>query len=157
MGEPGDTIKVRTALAQDIQRINQVIAAAMNSWRISDRVKRISLPLYQYQVDDMDYFQILVAENQNGKVLGVTATEDGEGRSLALHGIYVDPDCHRQGVGSGLLRQVEQIAAAQGYDSLTVKAKADSTGFFANQGFGKLPIENPDRDYPYRYRKALDF
>ena len=78
MGEPGDMIKVRTTLAQDIQRINQVIAAAMNSWRISDRVKRISLPLYQYQVDDMDYFQILVAENQNGEVLGVTATEDGE-------------------------------------------------------------------------------
>lgn len=153
---------LRAAQPQDLERINRVIARAIDSWRIKDRVKRISLPLYQYQGDDLNFLQIFVVENQNGDLLGVAATEDGESGEtrtdlpvLNLHGIYVDPACHRRGVGSRLLEKVEQIASVQGYATLMVKAKADATGFFARRNFEKLAIQNPDRDYPYRYRKPL--
>ena len=153
---------VRTAQRQDLERINRVIARAIDSWRITERVKRISLPLYQYQADDLDFFQVFVAENQHGDLLGVAATEDGEsvdGRAgpavINLHGIYVDPTYHGRGAGSRLLQKVEQVASMQGYSALLVKAKADATGFFARLNFDRLPIRDPDRDYPYRYRKPL--
>lgn len=161
--EQADRVVLRAARVQDLEGINRVIAAAMVSWRISDRVKRISLPLYQYQADDLDFFQLFVAENAEGELLGVAALEEGDpadGESgpgaINLHGIYVDPGFHRQGVGASLLDQVERIACLQGYRMLTVKAKADSTGFFVKQGFEKLPVRDPGRDYPYRFRKSLD-
>jgi N-acetylglutamate synthase-like GNAT family acetyltransferase len=155
-------VVVRTAQRRDLERINRVIARAIDSWRITERVKRICLPLYQYQADDLDFFQVFVAENQHGDLLGVAATEDGEsadGRAgpavINLHGIYVDPTYHGRGAGSCLMQKVEQIASIQGYSALLVKAKADATGFFARLNFDKLPIRDPDRDYPYRYRKPL--
>lgn len=163
LAEQAEGVALRAARAQDLEGINRVIAAAMDCWRISDRVKRISLPLYQYQAEDMDFLQIFVAENAEAELLGVAALEEGDSMDepsdpglISLHGIYVDPAFHGRSVGASLLGQVERIAFLQGYRVMTVKAKADSTGFFTGQGYEKLPVRDPHRDYPYRFRKLLD-
>ncbi len=161
--EQADGGRFRMARPIDLEGINRVISSAMDAWRISERVKRISLPLYQYGLDDLDFFQIFVVENAKGQLLAVAALEqvdssgDQDGAEpVNLHGIYVDPVVHGTGLGSDLLEKVGRVAAMQGYRTMIVKAKADSTGFFIKQGFEKLPVRDPNRDYPYRYRKSLD-
>jgi len=42
-------------------------------------------------------------------------------------------------------------ARAQGCDGVLVKAQADAEGFFGSQGLQKLPVLQPNRDYPHRY------
>jgi hypothetical protein len=38
---------------------------------------------------------------------------------------------------------------------LLVKATQDAQGFFRARGLAPLPVENPQRDYPYRFWKAV--
>ncbi len=155
-----DAVVFREADAGELRRINEIIAAAMDTWRLSERVKRISLPLYRYQADDLEHLQIIVAATEAGDIVGVAAIEAADpgecpaGQSGALlHGLYIDPRRHRSGLGTRLLQRMETIAVAQGFDGLLVKAQREATAFFEARGFTRLPIEDHSRDYPYRYWK----
>ncbi len=46
-------IRLRDARAPDLHSVNNLIAAAIDTWQLADRVKRISLPLYRYHEDDL--------------------------------------------------------------------------------------------------------
>ena len=50
-----------------------------------------------------------------------------------------------------MLTAAATAARAQGCDGVLVKAQADAEGFFGSQGLQKLPVLQPDRDYPHRY------
>jgi N-acetylglutamate synthase-like GNAT family acetyltransferase len=156
-------IRIRTATRADLPRVNDLITRAIDTWRVSDRVKRISLPLYRIQADELAYFQVIVAEDERGEIVGVAAIEPPgavtgskqEGFNMLLHGIYVDPAQHRNGVGSRLLSRVEAMVAEQGCHGLLVKARADAAGFFEARGFERLPVSDAARDYPHRYWKRI--
>ncbi len=90
-------INLRKANHADLEAINQLIGSAINTWNLADRVKRISLPLYCYDEHDLVHLQILIAETEDLRIVGVSALEpiditDDEGRSMStIHGLYVDP------------------------------------------------------------------
>jgi hypothetical protein len=50
-----------------------------------------------------------------------------------------------------LLDAAATAARDQGMDGLLVKAQADASGFFAARGLQRLAVDDPARDYPYRY------
>jgi len=52
-------VKLRGADPSDLYSINNLIAAAIGTWNLADRVKRISLPLYRYHEDDLREMQIV--------------------------------------------------------------------------------------------------
>ena len=156
------TITLRKAEYRDLGQINTLIAAAMDTWRLSKRVKRLSLPLYQYHAQDLEHLQVIVAETEATTIVGIAAIEPADaseyprGQNAALlHGIYVDPIRHRYGIGTRLLRYMQATASSRGYDGLLVKANPEARTFFEARAFEKLPIEDPSRDYPYRYWKLL--
>ena len=102
---------LRPATADDLAEINHVIDAAVMSWNLPERVKRLSLPSYHYSVTDLDHLAIRVAETGD-EIAGVSATEPAEAgvgpedsRTMLLHGLYVFPACSRQGIGITLLCQ----------------------------------------------------
>jgi len=142
----------------DLARTNAIIEAAVMSWSLSDRVKRLSLPVYRYRAHDLEHLTLVGASDAAGRLLGVAAWEPPEpddappGKSaLLLHGIFVDPGFHRRGVGSRLLLSAVEAARARGVDGLLVKATREALGFFEARGLERLPVERPDRDYPFRY------
>jgi len=155
-------IRVRDTTLEDLATLNTLVAAAMKSWQLSERVLRLSLPLYRYIAQDFEHQCLLLAETGNALAVGMAAIEaagasdNPSARNPALlHGIYVDPGYHRLGIGSELLARVEVIARSMGYDGLLVKANPEATAFFEAQNFQQLPILDPARDYPYRYWKPL--
>lgn len=156
----GDTASpwLRDANSDDLEQINSVISRAMDSWQIAPRVRRISLPLYQYDRLDLQHLQTIVAEFDNGDLAGVATlesadlTESPQGLNAALlHGLYVDPAYHRQGIGSCLLQRIESLAKAASFDGLLVKANRDARPFFDASGMERLAVIDSARDYPYRY------
>ena len=156
------TITLRKADYPDLVQINTLIAAAMDTWRLSKRVKRLCLPLYQYDVHDLEHLQIIVVETDKTSLTGVAAievadaTECPRGHDGALlHGIYVDPLLHNNGIGTRLLIHMQLMASSEGYRGLLVKANPEATSFFEARDFKKLPVEDPSRDYPYRYWKSF--
>lgn len=153
-------INLRKASTHDLAEVNKIIDAAVMNWNLPERVKRLSLPSYHYQAHDLDMLEIVVAETSKGQIVGVAAWEQADPkdtparqRALLLHGIYVDPEFQRQGVGQVLLKEAEQATRDQGFTGLLVKAQADAAGFFLSQGMQALAIENQSRDYAYRYWK----
>ena len=155
-------LSLRQADNDDLGNINDVIAAAMNTWDLAERVKRISLPLYRYQSHDLVHLHILVAESSASGIVGVATLEQARASGLAdaqstsiLHGLYVDPSHHGKGVGSLLLKRIEEIAALTDARGLLVKAQHEAVGFFVHLGFKALPVDDESRDYPYRLWKRF--
>jgi N-acetylglutamate synthase-like GNAT family acetyltransferase len=143
-----------------LQAINRVIEAAIQSWPVTDRVKRLSLPVYRYAVADLDCYEIHAARIQ-GQLVGVVAwchwnsTHEADRSPQALlHGIYVQADQHGRGVGAALLQQAVNAARASGHTAILAKASRFATGFFERQGFTRL--DSGRGDYPYMYSLVLE-
>ena len=157
-------IKLRTASLIDLDGINKVVASAVMSWQLSERVKRLSLSSHLYTEIDFRHLQFVLAEKNNtpeAQIVGVAAWEDADAlntpqgkRALLLHGIYVDAQYHRQGIGQALFECAQQTATAQHYDGLLVKAQADAREFFIARGMHPLAQEN-NRQYSNRFWKPL--
>jgi len=146
----------------DLDRINEIIKAAIYTWQLPERVKRISWPLYRYQENDLIQMQWLIAELENFGIVGLAALEETDvmglpdaKRALLFHGLYVDPMYHRLGVATQLVSDAELVAAKMNMSGLLVKAQVDAVPFFNKQGFTNLVVKDISRDYVYRYWKAI--
>lgn len=154
-----NNIKLRQGTADDLEAVNALIEAAIITWDLPDRVKRLSLPSYCYRAHDLEHLVLVIAESATGDMMGIATWEPAETEDmpenqagLLLHGIYVHPVQHHKGIGGRLLDAVLQAGREEdGYDGLLVKANKDAQGFFAAKGLQPLPVEHPGRDYPYRY------
>jgi GNAT superfamily N-acetyltransferase len=141
----------------DLPAINSVIEQALASWDTAERVKRLALPVYRYQPEDLDHMWLLAAESTGGELVGVAALEEADGADLPqtgpgllLHGIYVRPEAMGMGIGGRLVEVSAGIVRALGYDGLLVKSVRQSRGFFERCGLRALH-QRGDKDYPYRY------
>ncbi|MFT4606391.1 MAG: N-acetylglutamate synthase-like GNAT family acetyltransferase [Gammaproteobacteria bacterium] len=146
----------------DLDHINDIIKSAIDTWQLPERVKRMSLPLYRYQEEDLMHMQFLIAEIADVGIVGLASLEETDTtempnnqRTMLLHGLYVDPFYHRQGIATKLVESVELSASKCGVNGLLVKAQADSAPFFIKKGFTKLPVKDYSRDYDYRYWKTV--
>jgi predicted N-acetyltransferase YhbS len=155
-------VQLREARITDLTAINRVIEAAIGTWDLADRVKRVSLPLYRYQAHDLDFLSMVVATDADGEILGVAAWEPAnptdlpaDQAALLLHGIYVAPAQHHRGIGTRLLRSAEQAAVERRFAGILVRAQAGAAAFFSKNGFEKLAVGDHRRDYPHRYWKPL--
>ena len=148
-----DDPQLRIAGQADLAAINRIVAQAMAGWDISDRVRRLSLPLYRYAEEDIEFLDLLVFERE--AIEGVAALEPREGGSALLHGIYVLPQQHRSGIGSRLLRSAESLALRRGFRDLRVRARPESVGFFAANSYRSLPGDENSAGYPWLMHKAL--
>jgi len=156
------TVTLRFVEADDLPAVNAVIERAVMSWNLPERVKRLSLSTYSYTPLDLEHLDVAAAVRGAGDILGVAAWEPadpadtpGGCSGLLLHGIYVDPAAHHQGIGTKLLAAAQAAARERAVDGVLVKAQRGAEGFFAARGFRKLSVEDPERDYPHRYWMGL--
>lgn len=160
---PETEISLRVARETDLDALNAVVSACVMSWNLPERVKRLSLRSYCYTAFDLEHLEIQLAlTKQSSQVIGVAAWEAAvstdlpTGKSgLLLHGLYVDPQFQNRGIGRRLVEAVMEVAQERSVDGLLVKAQPDAVGFFRSLGFRHVPVETPERDYPYRWWKSL--
>jgi predicted N-acetyltransferase YhbS len=158
-------MNIRPARLADLESINRVISAAVMTWDLPERVKRLALSSYHYHAVDFAHFGMCVAE-QHDQIVGVAAWEPVDPRDLPdelavgahgllLHGLYVDPSHQRQGLGRLLLQPVLQAAQQASVAGVLVKAQSDAVPFFRALGWTELAVRDRVRDYPHRYWQAL--
>ncbi|WP_455210687.1 GNAT family N-acetyltransferase [Kaarinaea lacus] len=155
--------KIRSANKTDLDAINLVTEAAVMTWDLPERVKRLSLSSYRYNELDFDHLDMVVAEDSHEHIIGVASWEPAEAKdapaghtALLLHGIYVNPSYHRRGIGQQLFRAAEHAVRKHHFDGLLVKAQQDANDFFLSMGMSRLPIEDPKRHYANRFWKRAD-
>ncbi len=149
---------IRSADKTDLDAINHIIEAAIMTWELPERVKRLSLTSYLYTNLDFDHLEMVVAQDVRQSIIGLAAWEQADAKDtpsertgLALHGIYVDPSRHHQGIGRQLFRHAQQAVRKYHCDGLLVKAQRDAKGFFISQGMNRLPVEDHSRQYENRF------
>lgn len=153
-------IIIRPANVDDLDALNGVVEAAVMSWQLPERVKRLALPSYRYDEMDLNYYSLAVAE-EDEKIIAIAAWDSEAhlakqgSKGLLLHGIYVQPEYQRRGMGSRLFAAAENAVKESGLDGLLVKAQNDAVEFFLAQGMQKLQAEDQHRDYENRYWKQL--
>jgi GNAT superfamily N-acetyltransferase len=145
----------------ELDAVNSIIEAAIGTWNISPRVKRMVLPSYQYNEHDFAHFTLLGAR-VDGQLVGLASLEPADSgdipegqRALLVHGIYVKPERHGAGIGARLVSAATGEARRLGYTGLLVRAERSAVGFFEKQGFDLLPVLDSAKDYPYRLWLAL--
>lgn len=155
-------VHLRAASLSDLPAINQVIESAIMSWDLPERVKRLSLPSYQYNKHDLSHMQIVVAENSREDITGMYALDQVDARdrpgnesTLLLHGLYVKSDRHREGIGQALFAHAENQVHSRGETGLLVKAQPRAINFFRAQGMKQLPVQDATRDYSYLFWKRI--
>lgn len=153
---------LRSGELADLDAINRIITRAIGTWNVSERVKRLSLPIYHYQGEDLDHLELLLVMDDDRPV-AIAAWEPAEAAQLPagktgllLHGLYVDPDVARGGIGSRLLNACRDAAVEQGFGGVLVKATRDAVGFFERSGLIRLPVIREGRDYDLRYWLPID-
>lgn len=155
-------LHIRHARLSDLDSINLVIEAAINTWDLPQRVIRLSLSSYRYHAIDYQHLEIQVVE-MGSEIVGVAAWEaadssdtPGQQAGLLLHGLYVDPQMKKRGIGQMLLHRALQAALSGGYQGLLVKAQSDAMPFFLKAGMQALEVDNQQRDYANRLWKAVN-
>ncbi len=152
---------LRSATATDLHAINAVVAAAVQTWSLSERVLRLALPSLLYRENDFAHMEAVVAEDGDHVVAAATwetaASNDvPEGRTaLLMHGIYVVPDRQRARLGRRLVEHADTMADLLMLDGLAVKAWRDSEAFFAVLGFAPFGKSRNDELYPRRMWRPL--
>lgn len=63
--------------------------------------------------------------------------------NLLLHDMAVHPDFAGQGLGALLFQEVERLAQAQGYSTISLVAVQDAAGYWRKLGFASLPPAPP--------------
>jgi len=153
-------IRLRPADDADLDDINRVIDAAILTWALPERVKRLSLSSYHYAPLDLQHFAIHVAL-LDGRIVGVAAWDSQahpvapQQQGLLLHGLYVHPDFQRRGIGARLFRRAEQAVSEAQLDGLLVRAQKDAEAFYLACGMTTLPVLDGEREYARRFWKPV--
>lgn len=152
-------VRIKTVAAPDLTVVNRIIASAVESWPVTDRLKRLSGPLLQYSESDLAEFQCFLFDQDSiGKGVAVLSRDTSfvgrhETRCALLHGLYVQADAQRSGIGRILLQTVANRVREAGGEGLLVKSQRVSRSYFEAQGYTKYV--SPNIDYPYLYWKAI--
>jgi GNAT superfamily N-acetyltransferase len=149
-------IRLRDLDLPDLDDVNRVITAAIETWDIAPRARRLALPVYLYRADDFAHLTAIGA-SLDDELIGLVALEPAdrrqvpEGRAAMLvHGLYVMPDQHGIGVGTRLIDAAVTASRERGLGGLLVRAERNAAGFFEKVGFSPLPVRDRQRDYPHR-------
>lgn len=157
-----DHIVIRPVHKNDLDAVNAIVEACVMSWNLPERVKRLSLASYRYNPFDLQHLEMVLVEIDDGEIAGVAAWEPAsvadlpkDRTGMLLHGLYVAPQQQRHGIGGRLIESALEAVRRNEMNGLLVKAQADAISYFESKGFIAQPIENENRDYPYRWWKAV--
>jgi GNAT superfamily N-acetyltransferase len=125
------------------------------AWPLSERLRRLSLPLLIYSETDWQYYEFLVM--RDGSTVAAMSAWDSHtrlstqyGSAALLHGLYVAPDWQGQSIGWQLVQAVAKKARALPVDGLLIKAERVAASYFKQRGM--LAVAATGRqDYPYQF------
>jgi len=157
-------LKLRTARAADIDQVNQVIFEAIGTWRIADRVRELSRHAYRYDESDLEHGELRLLVDASDQTIGIAHwdqatpadTPVGSASAAILHGLYLMPAFHGQGLGRQLLSDAINRASHAGHDALALRAQRDAEPFFLSQGFVPGLQESSPPLYPRRLSIRLN-
>ncbi|KPW63276.1 GCN5-related N-acetyltransferase [Pseudomonas caricapapayae] len=127
-------IKIRPARTTDADNISRVVLAALRTSNAKDYpvsvIERVQLSFSPAAIEQlMQQRRMFVAVA--GEVIVGTASLDNQ----VVRSVFVDPEKHRQGIGSLLMAELERVAREAGAGLLVVPSSLTAQGFYTALGF----------------------
>jgi GNAT superfamily N-acetyltransferase len=95
-----------------------------------DRLERLIEYFTPSRIDELNQERYCVVVDRDGEIVGTAGLEGNE-----LVTFFVAPDLQREGIGSALLRQVEQFARTSGIAELHVGSSLAGAPFYEARGY----------------------
>ena len=133
---------LREARPGDAEAITDVAIRSKAHWGYSRdfmEACRAELTVTPEQIRS-ERFRFVVAEpgppgpDSRRPVCGYYAIENGEGQTLELEALFVDPDHLRRGIGTLLLEHATASARDMNGERLVIQADPNAADFYANAG-----------------------
>lgn len=102
--------------------------------------------------------EFLVGE-LDGEVVAMGGLKRVDDATAEITRMRVDPDHHRRGFGEAVLLELESVAAALGYDELTLETTARqqaAQGLYEKYGYERTGEREHGRFEVLTYRKSLE-
>lgn len=112
-------------------------AAVVALWHRCDLVQPGEDPGEAIRTKQREQAESFLVATREGRIVG-TAMAGFEGHRGWLNLLAVDPDCRGQGIGAGLLREVEERLAARGCPKLNLQVRrwnASVVAFYEHLGY----------------------
>jgi predicted N-acetyltransferase YhbS len=155
-------IAIRPARPEEAAALTALCVRSKAYWGYDSDFMRQAVAALTVSVPMVAEGGVLVAEDDAGKLLGVTAITplDGDG-SFDLAFLFVEPAAIRTGVGRTLFEAAARLAADRGGDTLSILADPYAEAFYKRLGAvrtGEAPSDAipgrtvPLLEYPIRDR-----
>lgn len=133
-------IEIRPAMPADVEEISTVVLRCLRE----TNAQHYSADIIASVIENFSPDKI-AARFADRLVLVATAEGTIIG-TASLHGtwvrsVFVRPDRQKRGIGTGLMRAVEERAAAQGIRQISVPSSITAEGFYRGLGFTHLRDE----------------
>ncbi|MDF3023780.1 MAG: hypothetical protein K0R10_1141 [Alphaproteobacteria bacterium] len=148
------SIAFRKAASRDIDAMAKLYADAF-----ADKNERTHLDNFlRWGVNERD-MRVIIAETEDHKIAGFVMTEFNSStmrNAVNVVDLAVSPEHQGQGVGRALLKQVEETALKNEFDTVTLQVRKGNTkaiGLYQSLGFG---IMGEDKKYYRDGESALE-
>jgi GNAT superfamily N-acetyltransferase len=156
----GDTAAQRVG---ELSTVNQIVAHAIQTWRLPARVERLALPSLLYTTHDLAHMNVALSKQDHRTGIAVATWEQADRRdsprgasAVLLHGLFVLQRWQGHSVGSRLLDFVTHWAKVRHLDGISLRTWREAEGFFRTRGFDPLNDDQSSRElHPRRLWKAL--
>ncbi|KAJ7384899.1 hypothetical protein OS493_018586 [Desmophyllum pertusum] len=141
-----DDLTIRIATEIDVENIYKIHTEAIRK-KCSTHYGTEDVNVWVARQNQAKYLpfiaanEIIVAEKDGlGKVVGfghltLEDSQESDGKSMQIRGLFVDPDCGVKGVGSALVKELERRARECNADCVIVQSSLNAVEFYRKCGF----------------------
>ena len=131
---------IRQFEPRDASAVSDVIRTAMRITNSRDYPPAVLNPLMRYfsleKVLQLALERLCLVAEINEEVIGTISLENG-----GLETFFVHPDFQARGVGTRLLKAVEEIAARDNIDTIHVLSSLSAVSFYEKMGYRQTGLE----------------
>ena len=127
-------VRIRPYRSSDADAVSNIIRTTMRVSNSEDYLPERLQPLIDYfspaKVEQINQTRTCMIAEENGQILGTAGLEENE-----IVTFFVLPEHQGRGIGSALLRHLEEFARFQGISALKLDASIGGTPFYARHGY----------------------
>jgi len=142
-------MKIRPAVVSEIPELSAMALESKRSWGYDDAFIELCRAELTVRVDDVDAGMVLVAEDENGGVVGFYALGESAGPELTM--LFVSPEAIGHGIGSTLVHDALSRARSRGWRTVLIESDPFAASFYERLGavlVGTSPSPSTGRSLP---------
>jgi predicted N-acetyltransferase YhbS len=149
-------IIIRPARSEEASALTALCLRSKAHWGYDADFLRASEPSLTVSKERIAEGRVLVAEDKDGRLVGIVAADPLTGGAFDLALLFVEPHAIRKGVGEKLFAAIVALIARDGAKRLLIAADPNAENFYKRVGARRIS-DAPSEAIPDRMLPLLEF